>query len=324
LSAAPAISINSPTITEGNTGTKNVSFQVSLNTKSAVPVTVKYNTASNTAGSADYTAKTGTVTFPANNQLQTILVPITGDLIDEVNETFNVVLSQPVNAAMANTTGICTITDDDAPPAIRIIDTSTTESKQLAVVRVSLTKPSGKTVTVKYDTKSGSAVSTSDYTAILNGTLTFTPGQNIKYINVIVKKDNITEATESFQVILKLPVNATITAESGGKTAASVRILNSASAALASRSKIDDGSVELNVRSVPNPSTNDFLLFVEGNSDKLITLRVVDMAGKEIEKRPGLQNNSSTRVGAGWAHGTYLAELIQGNKIKTIKLIKSK
>lgn len=324
LGAGTSISINNPTITEGNTGTKNVSFQVTLNTRSAVPVSVKYKTVSNTAGLTDYTAKSGTVTFPVNNQIQTILIPVVGDLADEVNETFKVVLNEAVNAAIANTSGICTITDDDPPPAIRVIDTSTTENKQLAVIRVSLTRSSGKTVSIKYDTRSGSAVSTSDYTAILNGSLSFSPGQNTKYINVTVKKDNVNEATESFQLLLKLPVNATITAASGGKSAASVRILNSAGTTVANSSKIEDENVDLNIRAVPNPSTNDFLLFLEGNSDKLITLRVVDMAGKEIEKKPGLQNNSSTRVGAGWAHGTYLAELIQGNNKKTIKLIKSK
>lgn len=50
---------------------------------------------------------------------QTILVPIIGDTIDENDETFTVVLSNPTNVQLGQASSTATITDDDAaPPAL--------------------------------------------------------------------------------------------------------------------------------------------------------------------------------------------------------------
>jgi chitinase len=43
------------------------------------------------------------------------LVTINGDLIDEMNETFNVTLYDPVNATIGDGTAVGTILDDDPP-----------------------------------------------------------------------------------------------------------------------------------------------------------------------------------------------------------------
>ena len=54
--------------------------------------------------------------FAANETTKTINVPIIGDLVAEGNETFTVVLSEPINATLNPdaTSGTGTITDDDA------------------------------------------------------------------------------------------------------------------------------------------------------------------------------------------------------------------
>jgi hypothetical protein len=86
-------------------------------------------------------------------------------------------------------------------------------------------------VKVKYDTKDGTAKAPGDYTKVSNGTLTFQPGETMKYITIVIKQDALNEPTEKFQVILKQPENASIGATSycAGKKDAIVSILNSSS-----------------------------------------------------------------------------------------------
>jgi hypothetical protein len=58
-------------------------------------VTSTYATADGTAtAGSDYTAASGTVTFPADPRTQTVTVPIVTDATDEPNETFTVTLSR--------------------------------------------------------------------------------------------------------------------------------------------------------------------------------------------------------------------------------------
>ena len=50
-----------------------------------------------------------------------------GDLLDEIDETFNLNLSVPVNATIADGSGLGTITDDDALPALAVNDVTISE-----------------------------------------------------------------------------------------------------------------------------------------------------------------------------------------------------
>ena len=90
---APELSIDSPSVTEGDSGSKNLTFTVSLSTASGKEVTVGYSDAGSgdaTSGT-DYTALTaGTLTFAAGDTSQTFDVSVTGDTTDEPNETVKV------------------------------------------------------------------------------------------------------------------------------------------------------------------------------------------------------------------------------------------
>ena len=84
------------TVTEGNSGTANATFTVSLSAASGQTVTVNYATADGTAvAPGDYTAGSGTLTFTPGVTTQTITVPVNGDTLGEANETFFVNLSGP-------------------------------------------------------------------------------------------------------------------------------------------------------------------------------------------------------------------------------------
>ena len=61
---------------------------------------------------SDYQAVSGTVVFPPGIPSMTIAMPVFGDGAFEPNETFQVTLSSPTNASLADPYGIGTILDD--------------------------------------------------------------------------------------------------------------------------------------------------------------------------------------------------------------------
>jgi hypothetical protein len=211
--ATPSLVINNVTVTEGNSGTTNAIFTVTLSATSGQTVTVNYATANGTAvAPADYTTRSGTLTFTPGTTTQTITVPVVGDTLDEANETFVVNLSGATNATIADNQGVGTITDNDATPSLVINNVSITEgnsSTSTATFTVTLSAASGQTVTVNFATANGTATAGSDYVA-RTGTLTFAAGVTTQTIAVTVNGDTTAEANETFVVNLSGATNATI------------------------------------------------------------------------------------------------------------------
>ncbi|HEX6161865.1 MAG TPA: S8 family serine peptidase [Vicinamibacterales bacterium] len=118
VASQPMLTINDVTIVEGNSGSANATFTVTMSpVNSAQAVTVDYATANGSATTAnnDYGAATGTLTFAPNVATQTIIVPVIGDTDIENNETFFVNLSNAANALVGDAQGLGTITSDDVP-----------------------------------------------------------------------------------------------------------------------------------------------------------------------------------------------------------------
>jgi hypothetical protein len=112
-----SVSINDVSITEGNSGTKLMTFTVTRSGGTAA-FAVNYATAANTASGAagDYVATSGTVSFGTSVNTQTISITINGDTTVEANETFFVNLSGATNGAtISDSQGVGTILNDDAP-----------------------------------------------------------------------------------------------------------------------------------------------------------------------------------------------------------------
>jgi hypothetical protein len=86
-----------------------------------------------------------------------------------------------------------------------------------ATFTVSLSAASASTVTVNYGTQNGSALSGSDYTAT-SGTLTFTPGQTTRTVNVAILGDTTVEPDETFNLLLSNASGATIADGTGTAT----------------------------------------------------------------------------------------------------------
>src|SRR5262249_49196104 len=150
----PAISVTDATVTEGNSGTVNATFTVSLSKAIAQTVMVDWATADGTAlAGSDYAAASGTLSFGPAHTSKTVTVAVLGDTTDEPDETFTVNLSNPYNGAIADGQGVGTILDDDAAPTLSISDVTLAESGGPAVFTVSLSAASGWTVTVNYATQ---------------------------------------------------------------------------------------------------------------------------------------------------------------------------
>jgi uncharacterized repeat protein (TIGR01451 family) len=220
----PAISITAPAPTaEGNGGTTPFTFTVTLDSPSAVPVTIDYTTVDGTATVADgdYLPQSGTLTIPANSTSQPITVFVYGDTKFEPNETFSVNLSNPSGASLTNNTATATILNDDPLPSISVNSISQNESNSGTTpftFTVSLSNPSSQTVTVSYATADGTAsVADSDY-APASGTLMFAPGVVSQTVTVNVNGDTKFEPNETFTLNLSAPGNATLGTASGTGT----------------------------------------------------------------------------------------------------------
>jgi hypothetical protein len=214
LAAPPAtITINDVTVTEGTGGTVTMTFTASQNRKAKS--SVQFATAAGSATSpADFTARTGKLSFRGNHRNLQVAISIAGDALDEPNEQLFVRLSNAVGAVIVDGEGVGTITDNDAPPTVSSMATLTVPEGNsgdapIASVDVTLSAPSAKQVSVDFTTNDGSASAGSDFTANA-GTLDFAPGETTASLNVSVHGDNDNEGDEAFDVDLTNPVNATL------------------------------------------------------------------------------------------------------------------
>ncbi|MBT9609226.1 MAG: type I secretion C-terminal target domain-containing protein [Aquabacterium sp.] len=231
--ALPAMSIDSVTVNEG---AGVATFTISLDQPATQPVTVTYTSRSGTAvvGTGEGTdagVVTQTVTIPTGNTSVDVTVPIANDGTYERSETFQVVLSQPVNATIAQGTGTGTILDDgtgtlglnqtaadDDRPAVQIAAGPAVVEGQPAVFTLSLTHPSNFPVDVALKLLTGAVDPVTgqgqyitpgvDSTPLevlnpttgqwepLSGALVFQPGTTSLQVRVPTLNDGAVEGTE--------------------------------------------------------------------------------------------------------------------------------
>jgi Calx-beta domain len=207
---APSLTVNDVSVTEGDSGTKNAVFMVVLSASAAEPVTVDYVTTDGAAKAPDdYAAATGTLTFSPGELSKHVTVAVAGDTLDEPHESYSLDLSNPHGATIADGRGAGTILDNDPQVSLELEDVSRLESNGPAVFTVSLSRASGKVVTVGYATAEGSAAASSDYTS-RSGTLVFLAGDTSKTVSVSLTDDDVSEPDETFTVNLSSAVNATL------------------------------------------------------------------------------------------------------------------
>jgi Zn-dependent metalloprotease len=110
----PSLAIGNAKRKEPDRGKKMMTFRVTLSQPGASPVTVGFATKNGSARTPkDFKAVQGNLTFAPGTTLLLIKVPIKGDLKDEKNEKFSVVLSGPSGATISDGTGTGRIKDND-------------------------------------------------------------------------------------------------------------------------------------------------------------------------------------------------------------------
>lgn len=198
---------------EGNAGTKNFDFTVSLDANAAVDTVIPWNFAHVTSSDADFDAgltKSGKVTIPAGQS--SVKIPsfaVLGETLVELDETFTVTLGTPETAGVAlsnDKVGTGTITNDDSATITITGPAATAEGNAgntPVEFTVTLSAPSDVPISVNFQTKDGTAtVAGNDYSPT-TGKVTFEAGKSgtIK-IPVNILGDTTVENNETFSVLI--------------------------------------------------------------------------------------------------------------------------
>ncbi|HUQ31150.1 MAG TPA: tandem-95 repeat protein, partial [Pyrinomonadaceae bacterium] len=270
----PTLSITDATVTEGNSGTVNATFTVSLSAASGLPVSVNYQTADGTATApSDYTAIPSTaLNFAPGETTKTVTVLVKGDTLAEADENFFVNLSGAVNASIADNQGQGNIVSDDTPLIEFSSSTYSVQEDGLRVfVRVNRKGDLSKVANVDYATSdpsglnncdqvTGIASSRCDYATTV-GTLRFAAGESFKDIAIPIVNDVYAEGGNG--EVFTITLSNVSGADLGSPTTATITI-----------NDLTDNGTE------PNPIDNDSFF---------IRQLYIDFLGREPE--PGAINN---------------------------------
>jgi hypothetical protein len=221
--ANPSITINDPSVVEGNSSSKSMNFVITLSNPTSTQLSVPFSLADGTANvGSDYQTNSGSFSVFAGNVTATVAIGINGDTTVEPDENFFMNLGSVAGATIAKSQGIGTIINDDglASPGISINDVTAGEGNSGTTnfnFTVSLTASSASTITVNYATADGTATAPSDYTT-KSGVVTFAPGQTSQTVTIAVNGDTLFEPIETFFVNLTSPANAVIIDNQGQGT----------------------------------------------------------------------------------------------------------
>ncbi len=222
---APELSIADASVAEGAAGeSATLTFTVTLDPAATQPVTVEWATADGTAtAGTDYTAVTnGTLTFESGQDSKTVTVTVTGDDVDEPNETFTVTLTNAPGATLVKAVGTGTITDDDDAPTVTLVLTpdSISENGGTSRVTATLDHPSSEETTVTVAVTPESPAVADDYRLVGNqltiaansltstGEVTITAVDN--EVDALDKEVTVSATAENTQGITA-PPNVTLT-----------------------------------------------------------------------------------------------------------------
>ena len=161
----PLVSVNDA-IAVQSSGRWMAQFQVNLSAPSGQTIRLNYITTNGTAiAGIDYASTNGTLVFNPGQTNQGFVVSVLDNFPRRTAKVFNVLLTNAVNVAISDGTGVGTIASEPWPE-IRISNYSTKEGNigwSNAIFKVDLSVASSKPVTVDYYTTNGTAIAGKDY-----------------------------------------------------------------------------------------------------------------------------------------------------------------
>jgi len=218
--ASPTLSVGDKSLVEGNSGTKLLTFTVTLSSAAGTTVTFNAATANGTASAgSDYVALNATgLSIPAGQLTKTFSVTVNGDTAIEGNETVLVNLSSPSGALLGDAQGVGTITNDDG---LRINDAATAEGHsgtKVLTFTVSLPQALGTPVNFSAKTQGGTATSGVDFVALPLTAFSIPAGQLTRTVDVTLNGDTTIEENETFVVNLSAVTGAPVLDGQGAGT----------------------------------------------------------------------------------------------------------
>ena len=215
----PRVSAMDTEVSEGDlaTGGNVAVFAVRLDAPSGRTVAVDYATEGGSPGT-DYESRAGTLTFAPGVVEQSVLVPIIGNLEDDANRTFSLVLRDPVFATIDDGSALATIFDDEASalPTVSVGDSTVTEADAgdtvIVTFPVTLDDFSDETVTVDYE------IIDANGNVVGSGTVTFDPGETQQVVSIEVPGDSTAGPNTAYRLVLSDPTNAQISGTDGSGT----------------------------------------------------------------------------------------------------------
>jgi len=216
---ASVINISPGSVTEGDGGQVNLNMTITLSSNAETNVSVDWQNIDGTAigGDAcdfdvDYLNSAGTATIPAG-QLQTqISIPVCGDTLIELSETFDIILSNAQNGIIQFDRGVATILDNDGQPELKGFDMVVFEPTSGVLTEAfefKLSRAYEQEIRVNYQTVGGTATANVDFTS-RSGQLVIPAGVTSASVNVDFLADGINEDLESMSLVLSNPINATL------------------------------------------------------------------------------------------------------------------
>ena len=215
---ATIVRFNTPFIVV-NEGDGTAVFNV-VRSDGAGRASVRYETRDGSAvAGLDYVASSGVLTFEDGVTEARIVVPLIDDLNREPTETFAVFLSDPVGMTLGDPSGAgAELRDDDGVGNIGFPMPALLVGEGLGDAEITVVRPdsdSGRAVTVVLSTVDGTARAGLDYLPVTTA-VTFDPGETSKTVSIPILDDRVTEALESFEVVLSDP--------NGGDTIATLAV----------------------------------------------------------------------------------------------------
>ncbi len=221
----PTLRISDVAVTEGDSGTVNAVFNVTLSAATSFNVMANFTTADGSATApADYQFAIGQVLLSPGEVSKTITVVVNGDLDPELNETFVVNLTNVTGASVADSQGVGTILSDDAPGgafSFNVLHSNVNENAGFATIVINRSGNSSAAVTVDYATfdanaslapcASASLIASArcDFTAAF-GTLRFPAGSTSQSFIVLINQDNFVESPETLTINLSNPTGGAV------------------------------------------------------------------------------------------------------------------
>jgi len=208
---------------EGNTGATPFTFEITrtgLTTATSSVLWTVVGTGPNPAAATDFTVRMfpgGLVSFAPGETSKIVTIQVIGDALPELDERFDVVLSNAVEAVISGASAFGVIRNDDALPIVSLTATSADKlegNAGITYLTFTVTRSGGSAVasSARWAVVPSGAnpVSPIDFTAraLPAGRVSFAIGETTKMISIAVSADLVPENDETFSVVLDSPLAA--------------------------------------------------------------------------------------------------------------------